>query len=238
MMEMTRVAIDQASKLTEAELDHVALQLVQLERTTGWTRILGIGQIVLERFFAGDRARWSSRKRNKSESVRRLAERPGCPLQKTALTEAVGVYILHGDLPTLSQSEHLTPSHAAAVLGLSHAEQRDLLSVAEGQRLSVSDLRSRASACRAQGAGKLGRPPLPGYRKAVTRLTTAVVALEEAQELVQASPDLDEATRSSLLDNLRSCARLIATLEHQCGSQRTSLAGARGAEERSDVFAA
>src|SRR5688572_18351777 len=99
MMEMTRVAIDQASKLTEAELDHVALQLVQLERTTGWTRILGIGQIVLERFFAGDRARWSSRKRNKSESVRRLAERPGCPLQKTALTEAVGVYILHGDLP-------------------------------------------------------------------------------------------------------------------------------------------
>jgi hypothetical protein len=239
MMQTVQVGVGEETLLTDVELDGVALELAHLERATGWTRILGIGRIVLERFFAGDRAKWSSRKRNKSQSIRRLAERPGCPLQKTALTEAVGIYILHKDLPTIAQSDHLTPSHAAAVLGLGAPVQTELLRFAERQRLSVSDLRRHAAESRALGSGRSGRPPLPGSRKAITRLTTAVVALEEAHELVESSADLDDATRGHLLGNLRSCAQLITTLERLCADHRQSMRGTtRAVSDRSGIFAA
>src|SRR6185369_13472063 len=88
-----------ASRLEDqAALELVAKELQAIERKAGIERILAIGELILLRFFGGDASIWRDRRRNKNNSIRRLAQRPDCPYCKSALTEAVAVYVAVRDL--------------------------------------------------------------------------------------------------------------------------------------------
>src|SRR5215207_1161276 len=83
-----------ARRVTEsALLEDVVAELREIDRRTGIERTLAIGELVLNRFFGGDPTTWRDRRRNKNNSIRRLAERDDCPFCRSALNEAVGVYV-------------------------------------------------------------------------------------------------------------------------------------------------
>src|SRR4051812_9325298 len=83
-----------APRLPEhAVLDQVIIELQEIERRTGIERTIAIGELILNLFFRGNPADWRDRRRNKNNSVRRLADRVDCPFSKSALHEAVGVYV-------------------------------------------------------------------------------------------------------------------------------------------------
>jgi hypothetical protein len=67
------------------EVAEVIKELREVDRKTALERALAMGRIVLDRFFAGSPAVWHERRRNKNNSVRRIAEHPDCPLSRSAL---------------------------------------------------------------------------------------------------------------------------------------------------------
>lgn len=67
-----------------ALLDEVVLELREIDRRTGIEKTLAIGELILVRFFGNDPEIWRNRKRNKNNSIRRLAEREDCPFRKSA----------------------------------------------------------------------------------------------------------------------------------------------------------
>lgn len=200
---------------TDAELDATVRELVEVERVLGWTRVLKTGEIVLERFFNGSCAEWSSKRRTKAQSIRRLAQREGCPFKKTALTQAVGVYVFHRSHPEVSQGVVVTPSHVATVLGIEERFQLELLRQAEQEGWSVRKLRERANLYRVESAG-VGRAQLPGARRAISRVTSAVATLEEAHELLSIRPDQSLEYSSELMTHLSACENVIESLKIQC----------------------
>lgn len=56
-----------------AALDATVVQLRELERRNGLERMVAIGRLVLDQFFGGSAAAWRERRKNKNNSVRRLA---------------------------------------------------------------------------------------------------------------------------------------------------------------------
>jgi hypothetical protein len=122
-------------------------------------RTLAIGKLVLEDF-GGDTSFRRDRRRSKNNSIRRLAERPECPFCKSALNEAVAVYIASLELPCVRTSGHIGPSHVAAVLGVPADQRNGLLERAEKARLSVRRLREQITSLRRARGERRGRPPL------------------------------------------------------------------------------
>src|SRR5262245_44887589 len=82
-----------------AEIDAVVEQLHALESKIGLDRCVAIGGLILQRFFGGSAQIWRARSRNKNNSVRRIALHPSCPLSKSSLSEAIGVYVVVQELP-------------------------------------------------------------------------------------------------------------------------------------------
>src|SRR6266536_4695828 len=74
-----------------AELDVVVAEIRAIERRTGLDRALAIGRLVFERFFGGSVQAWKERRKNKNNSVRRLAQHPLCPLSRSAINQAIGI---------------------------------------------------------------------------------------------------------------------------------------------------
>src|SRR6478735_7920243 len=108
-----------ARRVTEAKvLEDVVAELKEIDRRTGIERTLAIGELILTQFFGGDPAVWRDRRRNKNNSIRRLAEREDCPFCRSALNEAVGVYVAVVGLPCVRTFGHISASHVASVLRL------------------------------------------------------------------------------------------------------------------------
>jgi hypothetical protein len=103
-------------------------------------------------------------------SIRRLAERPECPFCKSALSEAVAVYIASLELPCVRTSGHIGPSHVAAVLGVPADQRNGLLERAEKERLSVRRLREQITSLRRARGERRGRPPLQSDARAIATL--------------------------------------------------------------------
>src|SRR5690242_8846613 len=80
-------------------LDGVVAELRELERRGGIERILAVGELILTRFFGGSVAAWRDRRRNKNNSIRRLADHSDCPFGRSALNEAVAIYAASLALP-------------------------------------------------------------------------------------------------------------------------------------------
>jgi hypothetical protein len=149
----------------------------------------------LQRFFGGSPQIWRARSRNKNNSVRRIAQHPSCPLSKSSLSEAIGVYVVVQELPFVRTSGHIGASHVAAVLRMELEEQRMWLERAELARWSVRELRAEIQSHRVQETVNGGRPRLhPSVillRRAVRAFDRAVHATLKSRDLLQLA-DVDK----------------------------------------------
>src|SRR5258707_15549581 len=162
------------------ELDAVIVELQRIERQTGMDRTLAIGELVLQRFFGGSAQAWHERLKNKNNSVRRLAQRPGCPFRRSGLNQAIGTYVVCQALGSERRFGQVGPTHIAAVLPLDLGAQREWLDRAEKGRWSVRELKAQVTSARRRTGERRGRPR--GSRKGRLLLTLGkmVGALEKA----------------------------------------------------------
>jgi hypothetical protein len=172
------------------EVTEVVKELREIHRKTGLERALAIGQIVLHRFFGGSADVWHERRKNKNNSVRRIAEHPDCPLSRSALNEAIGVYVAAQSLPCVQTSGHITASHIAAVTFLEVEGQRAWLDRAEKERLSVRQLKENIRLQRHEEGERRGRPRVAPPRRLVSGVRSAVAALRRAVDALSGM-DLD-----------------------------------------------
>jgi hypothetical protein len=179
------------------EITEVVKELREIHRKTGLERALAIGQIVLQRFFGGSPPVWHERRKNKNNSVRRIAEHPGCPLSRSALNEAISVYVAAQSLPCVQTSGHITASHIAAVTFLEVENQRAWLDRAERGRLSVRQLKEGIRLERHEAGERRGRPRVAAPRKLVAGVRNAVAALRRAADALSGI-DLDAADTREL----------------------------------------
>jgi len=179
-----------AARLAEGgALDQIVAELRKIERQTGIERTLAIGELVLTQFFGGNPEIWRDRRRNKNNSIRRLAERKDCPFRRSALNEAVGVYVAVVGLPCVRTFGHVSASHVASVLRLPSHERECMLRNAEDGQWSVRELRQRVILLRRSGGERRGRPRVDSTTRLVSSLGAAVGRLSRAMtELDKAGP--------------------------------------------------
>ncbi|MET0790878.1 MAG: hypothetical protein ABW061_05110 [Polyangiaceae bacterium] len=191
-----------------ALVEQVVAELRELERRTGIDRTLAIGELILGRFFGADPAAWRERRRNKNNSIRRLASRTDCPLSKSALHEAVGVYVAVLDMPSVRTSGHISASHVATVLRLPASARVRLLASAECERWSVRDLRQNVVALRRSEGERRGRPARDAQMRSLAALRSC---LRHAAEVVVRLGDAFPLNAESKLE-LRGLAREASRL--------------------------
>jgi hypothetical protein len=199
-----------ARRVTEAKLlDDVVAELKEIDRRTGIERTLAIGELILNQFFAGDSAIWRDRRRNKNNSIRRLAEREDCPFCRSALNEAVGVYVAVVGLPCVRTFGHISASHVASVLRLPPTERQEVLQEAERGQWSVRELRQRVVTRRRAEGERRGRPPDLRERRYISSLRQKLNQLEDTIDEIESS----RGEGPEFLEELR-------TLAERLGQQR------------------
>ena len=168
-------------------LDDVVAELREIDRRTGVDRVLAMGELILNRFFGGNPLAWRDRRKNKNNSIRRLANRDDCPFCRSALNEAVGVYVAVLEIPSVRTFGHIYASHVACVLALPPAQREEVLKHAEDQGWSVRELREEVVRIRRERGERRGRPTagadrhaLSALHGAIRQLRNAIVALQGA----------------------------------------------------------
>ncbi len=171
-------------------LDEIARKLCEIELKPGIDRTLAIGELMLNECFGGDPQLWHDRRRNKNNSIRRLAERADCPLCKSALNEAIGVYAAVATMPHLRTYEHVASSHIAAVLVLPPEMRRPVLDEAEHSRWSVREVKQRVVELR-RAKGRYRSHPNQSEESRIVALLKRIVhwaAEADAQVACAGSP--------------------------------------------------
>jgi hypothetical protein len=187
-----------SSGASSAVLDGVVVELREIQRRSGIERTLSVGELILGHFFGGDASLWRDRRKNKANSIRRLAERADCPFCKSALNEAVAVYVASLTLPFVRTFGHIGGSHVAAVLHLSEREREDLLRRAEAEHMRVREFRRLVASLRRDDGERRGRPvSSPAKRAALAIRTGEEQVLRGIEQLKGAAP-LADATRQRL----------------------------------------
>jgi len=193
-------------------LERVARELRDIERRNGIQRTLAIGELVLNEFFGGSIATWRDRRRNKNNSIRRLAERSDCPFCRSSLNEAVAVYVASLELPCVRTFGHVGASHVASVLTLSVTEQAAMLESAERDGLSVRALRERVVRMRRDSGERRGRPSLAASARVLSAIESDVRRVTLAMRRLGGF-EPDAAARERLLSVAGELAELSARVE-------------------------
>lgn len=222
-------------------IDEVVQELCAIERRAGIDRVLEIGQLILERFFDGNPSSWRDKRRNKEASIRRLAQREDCPYCKSALNEAVAVYVAVTEMPCVRSFGHVRPSHIAAVLRLPRIDMVETLHVAEKERWSVRELKAHVLERKAPTAGSkasiLGQSAygngidevriICALRESVSRLRSSVLrvrqldAVSDASRTVLQELEGDLSQLASALRTLLQCHADTPTKSMVVGVART-----------------
>jgi hypothetical protein len=192
--------------------DEVAEEIRVIVRHTGLEQTLAIGRLVLDRFFDGSVASWRERRNHKNNSVRRLAKSPGCPLSRSALNQAIGIYAVTVAVPSVLTLRHIEASHIAVVLPLRAAEQERWLFEAQTRRWSVRQLRDAVRAERRDQGERRGRPRATAQRRALTATRSSLERLESSLDAL-AGVELGAADQVALAD----LASRIAAVRVQLG---------------------
>lgn len=200
-----------------ALLDRVVTELCEIERRSGIDRTLAIGELILTRFFDGDARAWRDRRRNKNNSIRRIADRKDCPYCKSALNEAVAVYVAALELPCVRTFGHIRASHLASVLKLPGEQRRSMLEDAERERWSVRELRQRVVLERQVQGERRGRPRRNAETRAMSTLSGIVRRLEAALTDISGVGPLTPSSCSEVQDLGRNLARVAAALGELAG---------------------
>lgn len=199
-------------------LEEVITRLTEIERRTGLERTLAIGELVLTRFFNGDAKVWRSRGRRKDSSIRRLASHANCPFGKSALHEAVGVFVAVRELPSVRTSGHITASHIACVLSLPLEHRKQILERVERERLSVRQLREVVVSQRRAEGERRGRPIEAAQVRAVSALRACVRGANQALSRVASSGPLSARARSEVNHLAEDASRLLLELNNLAAS--------------------
>lgn len=194
-------------------LDGIVEQLREIQRGTGLERTLAVGRVVLSSFFAENPELWRDRRRNKNNSIRRLAERPDCPFCKSALNEAVGVYVAVVALPCIRTFGHITASHIAATLILTEQERSDVLEHAERECWSVRQIKQYVVEMRRTNGERRGRPTASDDARALTSLKSVLSSLSSAVAQVMRLQCISGSTRAALEPVINELSRQVALLE-------------------------
>lgn len=179
-------------------LDDVVTELKEIDRRTGIDRTLSIGGLILNQFFGGNPAIWRDRRRNKNNSIRRLADREDCPFCRSALNEAVGVYVAVLGLPCVRTFGHISASHVASVLRLPATERQSILQEAERGHWSVRELRQKVVSQRRAEGERRGRPSRQPDLRSLASLRHRVGQLDEAIDDLEGAGRLSPDLRASL----------------------------------------
>lgn len=163
-----------------ALLDDVVRRLLEIERSSGLERTLAIGRLILAQFFGNNPAVWRDRRRNKNNSIRRLADRDDCPLSKSALNDAVAVYVASRNLECVQTTGHITASHISVVLSLPQAEREHMLNEAAKKHWSVKELKGQVISHRRASGERRGRPPRGSAETALSLVRSSVDQLRQA----------------------------------------------------------
>jgi hypothetical protein len=210
-------AHDMLRNSSDTSLADIAAEIRAVDRQSGWTRTLAIGELILKHFFGGSIKEWRTHRRDKEASLRRLALRSDCPLGRSALSEAVAVYVACREIPGGKIREELSPSHLAAALKVDPRRRIELLEQAIARKWSVRDLRLQVSALRKNAGERRGRPRSLPAEAALTQAKNAVRLLDQVEALlhdaVQVDPDL-----------LRDLQGVLAKTEEKASSARARLA--------------
>jgi hypothetical protein len=193
-------------------LEQVVGELREIERRSGIDRTIAIGELVLTRFFGGNPAAWRDRRRNKNNSIRRLAARSDCPFSKSALHEAVGVYVGVLAFPNIRAFGHISTSHVASVLPLPESTRVELLERAELGRWSVRELRQNVVSLRRLEGERRGRPAVEGPVRAMGTLRKCVNHLNESVLYLAEAGPLDAKSRRELSGLAQELSQLTARL--------------------------
>ena len=211
-------------ELTDRELERIAAELREIAHGSSWSRTLATGELVLQHFFGGKVEEWRTHRRQKESSSRRLAQRPDCPLGKSALSEAVAIYVARKDLPKCV--DELTPSHVAIALRLPAAQGVAILEKAAAGAWSVREMRTEALLLKRRAGERRGRPRFSQARAALSQLKASITALETSIELLGVSRNADPDTVGLL-------ERALAVLEQRLTDARARVAALEGPGLRS-----
>jgi hypothetical protein len=201
---------------------------------TGIELMLRVGELILERLYGGDVARWKSRER-KDVSFRKLEQHPDLPFKAAMLSRAVSIYVLSRRRPDLPRLENVSQTHLQEILNLDSQVQDRLLAHVQEEKWSVQRLRAEVGAL-SNETPRAGRPREPAFSKQLRNLRSivdnrllvmdsnnvAALQFREAQEL------LDTARR--LCQQAEHVARLVAA--HVTTLQREGHASSVQPEKR------
>lgn len=140
------------------ELDEIARKVREAQRHNGLQGTMQIGDLILHRFFKGSERLWRLRRRSKQNSIRKLAARAECPLSKSALNNAVAVYVFCREHPRVQTFGYVGVSHVIAVLTCDSKDSLRWLEKADEERWSVRTLSARIKAERRCNGERRGRP--------------------------------------------------------------------------------
>ena len=181
---------------TDVELARIAKELREISAGSSWSRTLAIGDLVLKHFFRGKVEEWQTHRRQKDASIRRLAQRPDCPLGKSALSEAVAIHVARTELPAFV--DELTPSHVGLALRLPPVQRVEILKKAHAASWSVRAMRSEVLALKRRAGERRGRPRFSAARVAVSRAVRSAEALRTVVDLLDNARDVTEETLDAL----------------------------------------
>ena len=214
----TRTPRERATADDSPNMDQVILRLKEIERRTGLERTLAIGELVLTQFFDGNAAAWRARSRNKDSSIRRLANHTGCPFGKSALHEAIGVYVAVRELPSVRTSGHITASHIASVLRLASSQRQGILEQAERERWGVRQLRQAVVKLRRAEGERRGRPAEMGQVRALSALRVCVRSANQALTRMHDCGPLSARVRAEMSRLAQDTSQLLLELTNLANS--------------------
>lgn len=184
------------------DLDEVARKVREAQRHNGLQGTMQIGELILHRFFRGSERVWRLRCRSKQNSIRRLAARPECPLSKSALNNAVAVYVFCREHPAVQTFGYVGVSHVIAVLAGHHADRLRWLEQADRERWSVRVLSARIKAERRCNGERRGRPKSAQEDTTLRRIAVGLeTLLGLSRELSRYSLDAERRTRVLRLED-------------------------------------
>ena len=196
-------------------LDEAVAELNRIYVTKGLETARDIGEYVLEAFFAGDTANFRQRG-NGHLTFRELGKREDLKVGWLFIWNAVAVVEQFGHLPR-DVAEALPLSHHKLLLTVKDDnKKRELAEAALQQNLGKREFEARVKAARGpDAASKAGRPPLPGFAKAVTGLRKVVKTATEEPIEAEAFAHLTVDEARALADELDAGIEALTTVAAQ-----------------------
>ena len=218
---------------SDAELGRIARQLREISHGSSWSRTLAIGKLILGNFFLGKVEEWRTHRRQKEASIRRLAQRSDCPLGKSALSEAVAIYVARDDLPAFV--EELTPSHIGLALRLPSVQRLELLRKAHVSGWSVRVMRGEVLALKKRAGERRGRPRFSQSQAALSFAVRSLDALRETVALLAGAQEMSEETFVELERTVSALERSVGEVRSHLANMTTGAEGIRGIVKTSIV---